>query len=321
MNAFFWRMRSLARTSSATVRARRRVYSRQLSIWSRNYHSTLATPQANLGGGELVDATQLSIRTARQAMLLGDAEKAIGPTTGHDAWPQRVRFEWGLPTTELRRPAERRMRAPSCALLRHSLDSSAPRRLSAGAAGAARSFCSCPHATLGLEPGASPAEIKRRYLELAREHHPDVSRARGGAAAGAPPAAELNQAAGDQGGEPGQDGGVSGAGAGAGGGGGRPSLSMASLNTAYEALSDPRHREAARAAGDLRREATAAAAALAAAGRARQALAAFFACEETPGAGPTVSASGAPSRYGHTRCSALISHRLPKHSHPTVVSY
>lgn len=158
-----------------------------------------------------------------------------------------------------------------------------------------RWLSSCPYATLGLQPGASAVEIKQEYLKLAKQVHPDVGgwasgtgAARGGAGrAGA--VREISQA-GD--GEKGDD--KVGQGASVGGSGGR--VDMARLNAAYEELTHPQRRKAAQSSPQRRRDATAAATALTAAGRTGQAVMAFFSCEdEAPVHGLRAAASDASS--------------------------
>lgn len=140
--------------------------------------------------------------------------------------------------------------------------------------------CSCPYAALGLQPGASAAEIKQQYLRLAKQVHPDVggwcSGETSGGASGAGAAGEgdcSNQAGdreecGDRVGRGGSTRGVAGG------------VDMVRLNAAYEELTHPRRKEAAQTSAERRRDATAAAAALAAAGRIGQACTAFFSCDE-----------------------------------------
>lgn len=144
---------------------------------------------------------------------------------------------------------------------------------------AVRSAHNCPYRILGLQPGASHAQIKQQYLRLAKQLHPDVSQGRMRGRDDGPGERSTDESK-NEGNLPGERAGrrtdtPRGASHGS-------SIDMARLNAAYEQLTDPRRREAATMSAEHRKEATAAAAALATAGRTREALAAFFSCVDNP---------------------------------------
>ena len=51
----------------------------------------------------------------------------------------------------------------------------ASRRGRAVVAARVRGLCGCPYETLGLRPGVPTADVRHKYLQLARQNHPDAT--------------------------------------------------------------------------------------------------------------------------------------------------